>query len=107
VRFREILGPTRVLTEDIEGYNVDWLGTVRGQVSILSISVSDENFSDKFYNGFMNYVITQYMYLTMVGEVLLFNGTKNSKYSTCMYISRAIFPWKNEFFQEKGFRERL
>ena len=29
--FRSILGSNHVLTEDIEGYNVDWLGTVRGQ----------------------------------------------------------------------------
>lgn len=29
--FKSILGDSRVLTEDIEGYNVDWLGSVRGQ----------------------------------------------------------------------------
>ena len=29
--FRSILGSSHVLTEDIEGYNVDWMSSVRGQ----------------------------------------------------------------------------
>ena len=32
--FRAVLGPDNVLTDDLEGYNTDWLRTVRGESKV-------------------------------------------------------------------------